>query len=167
MGRKKSLLNSDLIQLVESDLSEIKDSDMVIKLKAIKASYNHKDSDVATIFDIARSSLERWISNYKKFGIEGLKNKSRGHNPSKLNEEEKNKLKEWILSGKDNNGIQVHWTLKKLIKEISTVFNKEISKTPLWLTLTSLHLSVKKPRPKHYKSDEEKQTEFKKNSRTD
>jgi len=165
MGRTKTLINSDLIELVESDLSEIKDSDTVIKLKAIKAAYSHNESEVASIFDIARSTLERWAANYKKFGVDGLKNKSKGHNPSKLSQEEKEVIKEWILSGKDSNGHQVHWTLKRLIKEILMVFNKEITKTPLWLTLTSLNLSVKKPRPKHYKSDEAKQSEFKKNSR--
>ena len=165
MGRKKTLVTPELLQLVESDISEIKNSDIVIKLKAIKASYSHKQSDVAEIFDIARSSIERWTSNYKKYGIEGLKNKSRGHNPSKLSEEEKAKIKEWILNGRDTKGKQVHWTLKRLIREIHTVFNKEITKTPLWLTLGALNLSIRKPRPKHYKSNEEEQVEFKKNSR--
>jgi transposase len=142
MGRQKSLLNSDLIQLVESDLSEINDSDAVIKLTAIRAAYYHKESDVASIFNIARSTLERWIANYKNLGFDGLKNKSRGHNPSKLSEKEKNKIKEWVLAGKDSTGNQVHWTLKRLIKEISLVFSKEITKTPLWLTLISLNLRV-------------------------
>ena len=167
MGRNKSLLNSDIIQLVESDLSDIKDSESIMKLTAIKAAYYHKESEVASIFNIARSTLARWISNYKKFGFEGLKNKSRGHNPSKLSIDEKNKIKEWILNSIDSKGNQIHWTLKKLIKEIMIVFNKEITKTPLWLTLKSLNLSVKSPRPKHYKSDKEKQLDFKKNSRKD
>lgn len=167
MGRKKSLINSEIIEYVESDLNHIKDSGTVIKLKAIKASYHHNIKEVASIFDVDRSSIERWSSNYKQYGIEGIKQKSRGHNPSKLNPEEKEKLKQWILSETDSKGQQVHWTLKRLISEIQLVFNKEITKTPLWLTLHSLNLSVKKPRPKHYKSDESKQSEFKKNSRKD
>jgi transposase len=167
MGRHKTLINSDLIELIESDMSDLKDSDTVIKLRAIKAAYSHNVSEVASIFDIGRSSLERWMAKYKKFGIEGLKNKRKGHNPSKLSQEEKNILKDWILTGKDSKGVQVHWTLKRLIKEILVSFNKEITKTPLWLTLNSLNLSVKKPRPKHYKSDETKQIEFKKNSSYD
>jgi transposase len=167
MGRRKILLDHDLIILIESDLKEFKDSELLIKLFAIRASFYHKESEVAALFNVARSTLLRWISNYKKYGVEGCKNKSRGHNPSKLNQEEKSRIKEWVLTSKDSKGIQVHWTLKRLIKEISLVFNKEITKTPLWLTLTSMNLSVKKPRPQHYKADEEKQLDFKKNSRID
>jgi transposase len=165
MGRPKLLLTNDLVQLVNSDLKEIKDSDVVVKLLAIKAAFDHKESEVATIFNVSRSTLLRWISNYKEYGIEGCKNKSRGHNPSKLNDEEKIKIKQWILTSKDRQGKQVHWTLQRLIKEILLVFNKEITKTPLWLTLLSMNLSLKKPRPQHRNSDIKKREEFKKNSR--
>ncbi len=167
MGRKKTLINSEIIEIIESDLANIQDSDLVIKLKTLKAAYKHKVEEVASVFEVDRSTIERWASNYKKYGIDGLKIKSRGHNPSKLSPEEKEIMKQCILNEKDSNGQQVHWTLKRLIKEIQLVFNKEITKTPLWLTLISLNLSVKKPRPKHYKSDETKQSEFKKNSRKD
>jgi len=167
MGRKKILINSEIIELIKSDLDNIKDSGIAIKLKALKASYHHNVEEVASVFDVDRSSIERWASNYKKYGIEGLKPKSRGHNPSKLSAEDKGILKHWILSETDSKGQQVHWTLKRLIKEIQLVFNKEITKTPLWLTLISMNLSVKTPKPKHYKSDEAKQSEIKKNSRID
>ena len=165
MGRPKLLLNNDIIQLVDFDLKEIKDSDVVIKLLAIKTAFTYKESEVATIFNISRSTLSRWVSNYKKFGIEGCRNKSRGHNPSKLSDEEKIKIKRWILTSKDKQGKQVHWTLQRLIKEILLVFNKEITKTPLWLTLLSMNLRLKKPRPQHKKTDLKKIEEFKKNSR--
>lgn len=167
MGRPKLLMTYDLIQLVNTDLKEIKDSEVVLKLLAIKASFSHKESDVATIFNISRSTLLRWMSNYKNYGIEGCKNKSRGHNPSKLSDDEKSKIKEWVLTSKDSQGKQVHWTLKRLIKEILLVFNKEVTKTPLWLTLLSMNLSLKKPRPQHRNSDKKKQEDFKKNSRID
>lgn len=165
MGRNKTLINSEIIELIASDLANIQDSDVVIKLKALKAAYSHNEAEVASIFDVSRSTLERWASNYKQYGINGLKLKTRGHNPSKLSTEEKEILKQWVLSQTDSKGQQVHWTLKRLIREIQLVFNKEITKTPLWLTLISMNLSVKTPRPKHYKADEEKQSEFKKNSR--
>lgn len=167
MGRKKSLINSNVIESIERDLSKLKDTKLIIKLMALKASYTHKEAEVASIFNVSRSTIERWSSNYKKYGIEGLKPKSRGHNPSKLSDEEKEIVKQWILSEADSKGQPVHWTLKRLIKEILIVFNKKITKTPLWLTLNSLNLRVKTPRPKHYKSDEREQTEFKKNSKND
>jgi transposase len=165
MGRKKSLINSEIVELIDSDLADIKDSSTVIKLKALKAAYLHNEAEVASIFNVSRSTIERWLSNYKKYGIEGLRQKSRGHNPSKLSSEEKELIKQWIVNQTDSNGHPVHWTLKRLIQEILLVFNIKITKTPLWLMLHSMNLTVKTPRPRHYKTDQTKQSEFKKNSR--
>jgi len=167
MGRHKILIDESFNDIISEELKQFKDSDVVIKLKAIQATLTHTESLVADVNGVARSTLLRWISIYKKYGIEGLKNKSRGHNPSKLNQEQKDIIREWILSCKDSTGKPVHWTLKRLIKEIQTVFSIEISKTPLWLTMKSMGLSLKKPRPQHHKSDVEKQEDFKKNSRND
>jgi len=154
-------------EVLAKEIRNIPDSDIVIKLKAILASTSHKESDVAEMYGIALSTLSRWISVYKKDGAAGLKNKSRGHNPSKLTEEEKASIKNWILSCKDNFGQPVHWTLKRLIHEISEVFGKEVKKSPLWITLRNMNLTLKKPRPKHHLSNPEAQVAFKKNSKND
>lgn len=167
MSRSKTLINSSYENIIAEELKSIKDNEIIIKLKAIQASITHKESDVAEIFGISRSTLLRWISNYKNDGIAGCKSKSRGHNPSKLSKEQKNIIKQWIISGKDNSGKQVHWTLKRLMKEILNEFKIEISKTPLWLTMKALGLSLKKPRPEHHKSNKEDQEVFKKNSKYD
>jgi len=166
MGRRKTLLDISYQEVIASDLKSILDYDTVIKLKAIQATLTHKESEVAEIFGLARSTLLQWISNYKKNGVDGIRNKSRGHNPSKLSEREKEKINEWIISCKDSTGKPVHWTLKRLIREIQLVFGKEITKTPLWITLIKMNLTLKKPRPKHHKSNVEQQADFKKNSRT-
>lgn len=165
MGRPKLLLTNDLIESVNADLKKFKDSDVIIRLLAIKTAFNYPESEAAKIFNVSRSTLIRWISNYKEYGIEGCRNKSRGHNPSKLSNEEKFKIKQWILTSKDRHGKQVHWTLHRLIKEISIVFKKEITKTPLWLTLLSMDLRLKKTRPQHRNSNIQEREEFKKNSR--
>ena len=167
MGRKKTLINSEYQEILTSDLKNIPDYEIILKLKAIQATLNHKVVEVAEIFDISPSSLMRWINSYKKYGTNGLKAKNRGHNPSKLSQDQKTIIREWIISSKDSTGAQVHWTLKRLIKEISLIFQIKISKTPLWLTLISMKLSLKKPRPQHHKSDKEAQEAFKKNSRYD
>lgn len=167
MGRKKALISQEYQEIISKDIKQIPDNEVIIKLKAIQASINHKVAEVAEFYDIGQSTLMRWISTYKKFGIEGLKAKGRGHNPSKLSQTQKLGIKEWIISGKDSKGKQVHWTLKRLIKEIYLVYQIEITKTPLWLILISMRLSLKKPRPEHHKSDKDSQEAFKKNSRND
>ena len=118
MGRTKILIDSSYNDIIISDMQKIKDYEIIIKLKAIQATLTHKESEVASMFGIARSTLSRWISNYKKGGIEGCKPKSRGHNPSKLNQEQKDIIRNWIINSVDNEGNQVHWTLKRLIQEI-------------------------------------------------
>ncbi|MBZ0243085.1 MAG: winged helix-turn-helix domain-containing protein [Bacteroidales bacterium] len=167
MGRTKTLIDTSYSDVISMDIKNISDYEVIIKLKAIQASITHKESTVAEIFGIARSTLSRWISNYKKYGIEGCCSKSRGHNPSKLSLAQKETIRNWLTSGKDSQGRQVHWTLRRLIQEIALVFGKEITKTPLWITLHSMQLSLKKPRPQHYKADIAQQEDFKKNSRTD
>lgn len=167
MGRQKTLVDNTYNEVLQEDIKNIANSDVVIKLKAILATLTHNETEVADVFGISRSTLSRWIGHYKKYGVSGLKNKSRGHNPSKLSETEKATIKEWILSCKDNTGRPVHWTLKRLIEEIRLVFGKGISKTPLWITLVKMNLGLKKPRPKHHKSDKAKQEAFKKNSSHD
>ena len=167
MGRPKTLLTDSIYNNIVSDLKKIPNSDLIFKLTALKAASFNKQSEVAKMYDISRATLQRWAFLYTKYGIEGLKPKPRGHNPSKLTVAEKEIIKQWIISCKDSSGRQVHWTLMRLKQEILNNFDKNVGKTPLWLSLKSMGLSLKKPRPKHYKSDKEKQEEFKKNSRID
>lgn len=167
MGRKNVLLDSSFSKALESDIKKFPNSDIFVKLKALHASLTHTDSLVAEVFDISRSTLSRWKSNYVEEGVDGLKNKPKGHNPSKLNPEKKEIIKQWVISSEDSKGQSVHWTIKRLMKEIDKVFDIQIAKTPLWLTLRSMNLSLKKPRPQHHKSDAASQEEFKKNSRND
>ncbi len=108
----------------------------------MSAASNNKQEEVARIFNISRSTLQRWANSYTTNGIEGLKSKSKGHNPSKLSSDEQKEIKSWILKCTDHNGKNVHWTLKRLKKEIQIVFEKEVGKTPLWMLLKKMGLSL-------------------------
>lgn len=167
MGRHKSLLTEEILCRIESDLKQIPNSHVILKLLALKAATSYKQSDVAQIYNISRSTLQRWAYLYKNYGIEALKPKPKGHNPSKLTNSEKAIIRKWIIDSIDSSDNQVHWTLKRLKHEVYKVFEKSVSKTPLWLTLRSMGLSLRKPRPRHYKSDLKKQEDFKKNSTND
>lgn len=167
MGRHKSLLTVEIQHKIDADLKQIVNSDIVLKLTALKAASVHRQSDVAKMYNISRSTLQRWAFLYRNFGKEGLKAKPKGHNPAKLTESEKDTLKQWILDSKDHSDNPVHWTLNRLKQEILNNFGKTVGKTPLWLALKSMGLSLKKPRPRHYKADLKKQEDFKKNSSND
>ena len=167
MGRHKSLLTAEIHCKIESDLKQIHNSEIILKLTALKAATTHRQSDVAKMYNISRSTLQRWASLYKDFGKEGLKVKPKGHNPAKLTKSEKETINKWILDSSDHSGTQVHWTLNRLKQEIFNNFGKTVGKTPLWLTLKAMGLSLRKPRPRYYKADLKKQEDLKKNSRND
>jgi transposase len=167
MGRHKKLLSPDVYGKINSDLNRIPDHELIFKLTALKAASTNKQIDVANMYGISRSTLQNWARAYKYHGIEGLKPKPKGHNPSKLSASEKDTLRNWIINCSDNSGKKAHWTLRRLKKEILTVFGKEVGKTPLWISLKKMGLSLKKPRPKHYKPDPDLQDSFKKNSSID
>ncbi len=167
MGRHKSILTTDIQKRIDLELKNLPNSEIHFRLTALKAATTNNQEKVASIFAISRSTLQRWGNAFKNNGIEGLKNKPKGHKAPTLSEVEKEILKKWILTSDDNKGKKVHWTLKRLVLEISTVFGKKVGKTPLWLLMKKMGLSLKKPRPKHYKSNKELQESFKKNSRND
>jgi transposase len=162
MGRQKKSFDENLLESIKKDLRSFKHSDVVIKLKAINACYDNKIVDVAKIFGIGYSTLQKWIKSYREHGIDGIINKPKGHNPSKLTTDEESQILEWVKSSKTNDGEFVHWTLYKLKSEILRVFGKSVGKTPLWIRLRKLNLSPRRPRPEHKHSDKEKQEDFKK-----
>ena len=82
---------------------------------------------------------------------------------SKLAEDHKKDIEQWIVSSKNVQGETVHWTLQKLKKELEKEFGVDIGTTPLWKHLKKMGLVLKKPRPVHAKADINAQEAFKKN----
>lgn len=162
MGRHKSLLTTETLKKIETDLKQIPNNKTLMILTALKSAATHKQTDVAIMFNISISTLQRWAFLYKEYGIEGLKPKPKGHNPSKLSNLEKETIMKWIIDCTDHSNNSVHWTLKRLKHEILIIFGKTVGKTPLWLSLKAMGLSLRKPRPRHYKADFKKQETFKK-----
>jgi transposase len=165
MARTQKSVDENTINSIQKDLNSIKHSELVIKLRAIKACYDNKIIEVAKIFGVGYSTLQGWIKSYSERGVNGLINKPKGHNPSKLSVEEEAQIKEWILSSTTNEGEFIHWTLYKLKAEIKRVFGKQVGKSPLWQRLKKMNLSPRRPRPEHKQADKAKQEDFKKNSR--
>ncbi|MFH0735497.1 MAG: winged helix-turn-helix domain-containing protein [bacterium] len=163
MSRPKISVDDALIQKATEELRKIEEGKLAIKLKAIIAYKKHNAELVAEVFQISIRNLFLWVNRFKEYGVEGLIDSPRGHNPSKLTQVQLEKIKEWIISCKTPDGKDIHWTLLKLKLHIQEQFKIFISTVALWNHLHAIGLSVKRPRPKHYKSDKEKQEDFKKN----
>jgi transposase len=166
MGRPKEVIGHELEREALIALESIKESSIVIKLQAIVSCARHPVTMVADILGKDRITLWRWITSFRKSGVEGLRDKKRGHNPSKLNDEQKAIVYFWVDKGLDAQGETIHWTLKKLLSEIEKEFGIQLTKTPLWIMLRSMGFRMKVPRRTHIGADKARQEEFKKNRRT-
>jgi transposase len=118
---------------------------------------------VASVLGKDRVTLWRWIRIFKEQGISGFTDKPKGHNPAKLNADQKHIVYQWIDRGKNAQGEVTHWTLKKLSMEIEEELGVKMTKTPLWLMVRTMGFRQKVPRRTHVLADKEKQVAFKKN----
>lgn len=164
MGRTKRSVDSSTVLKAEQTLDTIKDGHVVIKLFAIINYSQMTASVVSKIFHIHIRTFFRWVEQFNKYGIDGLRDKKKGHKPALLNEEAKKTLEEWINASQDSLGNQIHWTLKKLQHALADEFSIEISRPTLSVNLKKMEIKQKSPRPSHAKGDVEKQADFKKNS---
>jgi transposase len=162
MARPKVAIDLETVAKAEEELEKIKDSKLSIQLKAIIAAGEYPVENVAKILKISARSIFRWVMKFKEEGLEGLRDQPKGHMRSKLSEDHKKDIEQWIIRGKDVRGQPVHWTLKKVQKEIEKEFGVTIGTTPLWKHLKKMDLVLKKPRPLHAKADICAQEAFKK-----
>ena len=109
MPRPKRNVDGETVAKAEEELRNIKDSKLSIQLKAIIASADHKVEEVAEILRVSTRSIFRWIARFKKEGVNGLRDQPKGHMRSKLTEDHKKQIEQWILRGENVRGEAVHW----------------------------------------------------------
>jgi transposase len=163
MGRSKGAIDEETALRAQHELEIIKDSSLVIKLQAIISCAIHPVNLVASVLGKDRVTLWRWIRIFKEQGVSGFTDKPKGHNPAKLNADQKLIVYQWIDRGKNAQGEVTHWTLKKLSMEIEEELGVKMTKTPLWLMVRAMGFRQKVPRRTHVLADKEKQVAFKKN----
>jgi len=163
MTLTKKAINEETAEQARNALIGIRESQLVIKLQAIISCANHQVETVSSVIGKDRVTVWRWIRAFKDNGVDGLMDKPRGHNPSKLNEEQRKQIAIWLDTGNNPQGEQTHWTLKKLSLAIEEEYGIKITKTPLWITIQSMGFRQKAPRQTHASADKEKQNTYKKN----
>lgn len=166
MGRKKRMVDATLVAAAEQALANIDEGYLAIRLLAI-INYSEDTADkISNFVKVDIRTIFRWVKRFKEHGIEGLRDKPKGHKPSILTDEMKIQLKEWIISMKDSEGNDIVWTLGKLQNELHRKYSVKISTPALSNNLKKLQIVLRRPRPTHLKADIEKQDTFKKNSST-
>jgi len=162
MARPKTVLTKELIKMADRDLKKSKGGIIGVRLQAIISAYRHPVGTVASIIGTSPATIYNWILRYSKGGVEGLKNKPRGHYPSKLTKEQREIVFGWLKGGVSPEGEPIVWTIGKLKESIKEVFGVSLSHTPVWKMIRRMGFSLRRPRPRHRKADPRIQEDFKK-----
>jgi transposase len=164
MSRTKDPSLESVFLKAEEALSSIEDSRLILKLMAIKGYATHEAKDIASIFCTEPRTIYRWVREFSLRGVEGLRDKPKGHRQSLLSEEDKQEIAKWLDSSKTPDGKDINWTLESLCHYIKLALDTEIKKSALSNTLRKMDYVIRKPRPTHAKGSEEERADFKKNS---
>ena len=159
MSRVSRLATEEVFKRVEDGLKDLgKFNKIAIKLKAILACKANSLTKVAKVFNINRGALSEWIKSVKTKGIDELFVKSGRGKKLIVSKEYYPIIKEWL---QDNPNLTIN-NVKQMILERLHI---KIGRTATYHLIQKLNLSYITPRPKHYKSNQEEQNVFKKNSK--
>ena len=120
-----------------------------------------KRGDAARQAGMSRLRLRDWIKRYNENGIEGLRDRPKGHVNRRLTAEQEKELKEIVEQGP--NGLLVRWRWKDLKEELKKRFGVEYHERTIGKILNRLGFSYISVRPIHPRTDIESQESFKKN----
>jgi transposase len=160
MPKISQLLTKEVVERAEKSLKDLGHSGALSrKLSAICASKKHGITKVAEIYDISRTTLTDWIKNFKAGSLAGLKPKAKKPR-SFIQGEQLEIVKKWL---EQDSTI----TIKELKIKIEEELKIEMCMSSAHNLIKRLGFSYITPRPKHYKKDDSKETEFKKKSSTE
>ena len=119
---------------------------------------------VASYIKVHWKSVQRWLTNFRLFGIDALYVKTTKHKPKKLNQTVEDWIKSFLgaLNANDTRG---YLTGKQLHALIEKEFSVNCCLRTVYNTLHRLKFSWITSRSKHPKSDKEVQELYKKLSR--
>jgi transposase len=158
-------ISPELLKQAQLALKNLPDSKVQFRLLAIVKTAEKGFKAVADFFEVHTNTLSRWVTQFEKSGLEGLKEKPKGHRPAKLSDQQLQILCQWIETEQNARGEWVHWTLEKLRYAIQDQWDISIAVGPLWRQLKLKGYSHKSVRPKHTNQPDEAEVEaFKKTS---
>jgi transposase len=119
--------------------------------------------EVAKAVGAPRQTVYRWLGVLQEYGIEGLREMSKGGRPAWITSEQLDELRELLLAGPIANGYGTDlWTLKRVRLLIEKQFGITYSDVHVWRILGSLGFSSQKPEKRAIERNEEAVAHWKK-----
>ena len=95
MAKRKIEQAEQEIRKLRLAADNTKDAKEMKRLQAVRLYYDGRAvSDIVQIVECGERSLFRWVADYQREGIAGLKSKYKGGNSAKLSREQKNEIRE-------------------------------------------------------------------------
>jgi transposase len=126
----------------------------------------HSINNVADLFDINPTTIQRWVRRLNEFGFEGLRDKPGRGRRSLLSEADRIRLKKDIEKPPKDFGYQQgRWDGKLLSHHLKNSYSVELKVRQCQILFKKLGFSLQRPRKMPDGGDPEKQEAFKKNSK--
>lgn len=111
--------------------------------------------ETARIMGVSRESIRFWRKLFKENGKEGLKVTPPDGRPPKINEKERELLREGLIKGAKACGFSTDlWTLSRVAKHIKEEFGVEYHPGHVWRILRKMGFSAQKPQRRAKERDE-------------
>lgn len=141
---------------LEEMISQEKDPKVKDRLRVIYWKFKKlSNAEIARKLGYTSLTVSNWITNWNKYGYEGLLDKKSPGRPTILNSEEQEHL---IKSVKSRH--QGRITCKILVNIVKEDFEKDISAERIRVLLNKNNMSWKKPKKEDYRKDEAKRDTF-------
>ena len=95
------MAKDDLIEALKTNLNSPRYYQRLVAMRLVE--YGHSIKETAEILDIGERTVQRWVKNCSKKGLNGLKPNFNGGRKSKLSDDDKEKFKEIL----DNNDLTI------------------------------------------------------------
>ena len=134
-------------------------STLQIREKAVKAYFKHGSiSAIATMYDVHRSTVHRWITKARKEHSLERKSQPGSGRPPKLTVQQTRQLTRLILKPASYYGYDTDfWTIKRIIFIAKKFLKVTVSKTTMYDILHTENYSYKKPEKRYYEANKHEQ----------
>jgi len=121
--------------------------------------------EVARFLGDAPRSIEYWVHRFEAHGLAGLREGERSGRPSRLNEQQLQRINQVLRARPTDAGMEVNlWDGKTLSAWIAKEYNIELGTRQCQRLFRQLDFRLRKPRPVLAKADPGRQKTHKKNS---
>ena len=139
-------------------------SNTQIRIRAVLAVAKGKTiPEAAQTMSLAARTIQNWVNNYNRYGLEGIKDRRRQGRRARLTKQQKTRLIERIEAGPLPEDKVCSLRAVDIQRIVEKQFGHKYSLTGIYYMLHhQLGFSYLKPRPRHARADPQAQQAFKK-----